>query len=81
MFFVKFVSLINWDWIRFHDFSLIVTGNVCLFCLELSLLSFILLFLAYFRLPLTDDTAKFEVSVCDDYSGRWAFRWANLPRL
>lgn len=21
-----------------------------------------------------DDTAKFEVSVCDDYSGRWAFR-------
>lgn len=21
-----------------------------------------------------DDTAKFEISVCDDYSGRWAFR-------
>ena len=21
-----------------------------------------------------DDTAKFEISVCDDFSGRWAFR-------
>ena len=21
-----------------------------------------------------DDSAKFEISVCDDFSGRWAFR-------
>ena len=32
------------------------------------------IFLLYFFQDERDETSKFEISVCDDFSGRWAFK-------